>query len=292
MLETGGIKDDCIVTKIADDDYYVVLNAGCKETDLAHWDAHKPADMDVGIDYSEANSLIAIQGPKSQQVLERALFLNKGDLTTMPFMTANFNHKYDGGDIIVSRCGYTGEDGFEVSVPNGNAESFLDALMEQFCDDEGKAIAELVGLGARDSLRLEAGLCLYGHDISEDVSPIEGMLAWTISKRRKEEGGFLGYDTVKKHIDEGVSRKRCGFVVDHKLPVREGATLWTPDLKTQVGVVTSGVPGPTFKQPVGMAYCDVPFNKFKTELVAKVRNKEIPIKVRKMPFVPANYHKV
>lgn len=147
-------------------------------------------------------------------------------------------------------------------------------------------------MGARDSLRLEAGLCLYGHDIHEGVSPVEGMLLWTISKRRREEGGFLGYDVVKKHIDEGVSRKRCGFIVEGKLPVREGAELYTKDMSTKVGVVTSGVHGPTIEKPVGMAYCDVPFNKFKTELMAKVRNKWIPVTVRKMPFVPANYYKV
>ena len=273
MLESGGIKDDCIITKVADDDFYVVLNAGCKETDLAHWDAHKSADMDVGINYSEANSLVAIQGPKSQFLLERVLGLSTDALQSMPFMTANMDHRFDGGKLIVSRCGYTGEDGFEVSVPNANAEHFMEALLEPTANLDGKAIAECVGLGARDSLRLEAGLCLYGHDISEDVSPVEGMLLWTISKRRREEGGFLGYETVKRHIDEGVSRKRCGFVVEGKLPVREGAEVWTKDLSTQVGVVTSGVPGPTFQQPVGMAYCDVPHNKFKTELIAKVRNK-------------------
>ena len=213
-------------------------------------------------------------------------------MQSMPFMTANMDHRFDGAKMIVSRCGYTGEDGFEVSVPNANAEHFMEALLEPTANLDGKGVAECVGLGARDSLRLEAGLCLYGHDISEDVSPVEGMLLWTISKRRREEGGFLGYETVKRHIDEGVSRKRCGFVVEGKLPVREGAEVWTKDLTTQVGVVTSGVPGPTFQQPVGMAYCDVPHNKFKTELIAKVRNKQIPIKVRKMPFVPANYHKV
>lgn len=223
-------------------------------------------------------------------LLERVLGLSEHALQPMPFMNASLDHRFDGGDLIVSRCGYTGEDGFEVSVPNANAEHFMEALLEQYHDAEN--IAECVGLGARDSLRLEAGLCLYGHDISEEVSPVEGMLLWTISKRRRAEGGFLGYETVKKHIDEGVSRKRCGFVVDGKLPVREGATLWTKDLATQVGVVTSGVPGPTFSKPVGMAYCDVPHNKFKTELVAKVRNKQIPVTVRKMPFVPANYHKI
>lgn len=148
----------------------------------------------------------------------------------MPFMSASFEHRFDGGKLIISRCGYTGEDGFEVSIPNRNVEHFMEALMEPSSEADGSQIAECVGLGARDSLRLEAGLCLYGHDISEEISPIEGMLLWTISKRRREEGGFLGYDIVKKHIDEGVDRKRCGFVVDGKVPVREGAELWTKDL--------------------------------------------------------------
>ena len=164
-------------------------------------------------------------------LLERVLGLGKDSLQTMPFMTANLDHKFGGSNLIVSRCGYTGEDGFEVSVPNASAESFMEALLAPTCE-EGNQIAECVGLGARDSLRLEAGLCLYGHDISEDVSPVEGMLLWTISKRRREQGGFLGYETVKKHIDDGVSRKRCGFVVEGKLPVREGAELWTKDLST------------------------------------------------------------
>ena len=167
----------------------------------------------------------------------------------------------------------------------------MEAMLD-YRNDDGSQIAECVGLGARDSLRLEAGLCLYGHDISESVSPIEAMLAWTISKRRREEGGFLGYHKVKQHLEEGVTKKRCGFAVQGKLPPREGAELWDSKLEKRVGVVTSGVPGPTFGSPVGMAYCDVPYNKFKTELIAKVRNKEVPITIRKMPFVPANYFKV
>ena len=291
MLETGGIKDDCIITKVTDDDFFVVLNAGCKETDLAHWANYKTSDMDVGIHYSEENSLVAIQGPKSQLLLEKVLGQSAGALTSMPFMTASWAHRFNGANLTVSRCGYTGEDGFEVSVPNDKIVGFMESLLEHK-DQEGNQIAECVGLGARDSLRLEAGLCLYGHDISEEVSPVEAMLLWTISERRRNEGGFLGYDIVKKHIDEGVSRKRCGFIADGKLPAREGAELWLKDKSQKVGVVTSGVPGPTLQKPVGMAYVDVPFNKFKTELVAMVRNKEIPVTIRKMPFVPANYHKI
>ena len=198
--------------------------------------------------------------------------------------------KFDGKPIFVSRCGYTGEDGFEVSVPNDSIEHFMESLLDMRQRDDGEPYAKCVGLAARDSLRLEAGLCLYGHDLSEEVSPIEGMLAWTMSKRRRDEGGFLGYETVKRHIDEGVKTKRCGFIVEGKAPVREGAEIFTKE-GVKVGNVTSGIPSPTLKKPIGMGYVDVPHNKFKTELVAIVRNKEVPIKIRKMPFVQANYYK-
>lgn len=156
----------------------------------------------------------------------------------------------------------------------------------------GQAIAEMVGLGARDSLRLESGLCLYGHDLNETISPIEGTLAWTISKRRKEQGGFLGYDVVKKQIDTGVSRKRVGFIGEGKLPAREGAELVTRDAaRTKVGIVCSGAPGPSFGHNIGMAYCDPEHSKLKTELFAIVRGKDIPVTISKMPFVPTNYYK-
>ena len=139
MLETGGIKDDCIITKVSDNEFFVVLNAGCKMTDLAHIAQYK-GNMDVGVFYSESNSLIAIQGPKSQHLLEMVLSLKRGALNPMPFMTANFNHRYDGVPIIVSRCGYTGEDGFEVSVPNDKIEHFMEALMEPNDESDGTPI--------------------------------------------------------------------------------------------------------------------------------------------------------
>lgn len=156
-------------------------------------------------------------------------------------------------------------------------------------DGSGAQIAAPVGLGARDSLRLEAGLCLYGHELEEDISPIEAMLAWTISKRRKESLGFLGDQLVKKHMTEGVTRKRCGFV-GGGAPVREGTELFLED-GTKVGTVTSGTKGPTIGKAVGMAYVDVPHQKFKTELIAKVRGKDNKVVVSKMPFVPSNYYK-
>ena len=155
--------------------------------------------------------------------------------------------KYKGKDLIVSRCGYTGEDGFEISVPNSEIESFMEDLWKPKSEN-GEPVAVPVGLGARDSLRLEAGLCLYGHELEENISPIEAMLAWTISKRRKESLGFLGAHLVKKHIDEGVSRKRCGFIAD-KVPIREGTELFLKNedgsAGDKIGHVTSGTKGPS-----------------------------------------------
>lgn len=143
-------------------------------------------------------------------------------------------------------------------------------------------------------MRLEAGLCLYGHELNDDISPIEAMLAWTISKRRKQTFGFLGDHLVKKHINDGVSRKRCGFVGD-KIPIREGAELFLPNEEgkagEKVGVVTSGTKGPSINKAIGMAYVNVPHNKFKVDLIAVVRGKEQKVKINKMPFWPSNYFK-
>lgn len=162
----------------------------------------------------------------------------------MEFMTvwAQGQSKFHGKDLVVSRLGYTGEDGFEVAVPNSVIAQFMDELLKIKDPENGSGLNEMIGLGARDSLRLEAGLCLYGHDISEETSPIEGALAWTISKRRKEEGGYLGSDIVNKHIADGVTKKRCGFIAEGKLPVREGAEIFNNGVK--VGVVSSGGPAP------------------------------------------------
>lgn len=159
---------------------------------------------------------------------------------SMEFMSSWNAHKFGGVDLVISRLGYTGEDGFEVAVPNTKIEQFMDQLMA--IQDNGAPLNQMVGLGARDSLRLEAGLCLYGHDLNEKISPIEAALMWTISKRRQKEGGYLGSGIVNTHIAEGVAQKRCGFVAEGKLPVREGAEIFSNGKK--VGHVTSGGPSP------------------------------------------------
>jgi aminomethyltransferase len=205
----------------------------------------------------------------------------------MDFMTSK-ELKYKGQIIRVSRCGYTGEDGFEVSVPENLALPFAGAL-ESGKDSSGKALAKWIGLGARDTLRLEAGLCLYGHELNEDISPIEAVLGWTISKRRKEQGGFLGFDTVKKHLEQGVKSKRSGFYVEGP-PARDGTEITTKDGKV-VGKITSGAPSPSLKKSIGQAYLTVPHNKLETELQVTLRGKAYPLIVKKMPFVPNRYYK-
>ena len=287
MNEQGGVVDDCIVTKVNEEHFYVVLNAGCKDKDMAHMNKYI-GDYDCVLEYDseDVRSLVAVQGPKAQHVVETVL--DGINLTNMDFMESTRDLSFAGHPMIVSRCGYTGEDGFEISVRNDDIEAFMEALWK-VKGSSGEQLALPVGLAARDSLRLEAGLCLYGNELNEVTSPIEAMLAWTISKRRKQELGFLGDDLIKKHLEEGVSKKRCGFIGD-KVPIREGSLLYNADGK-EVGVVCSGTKGPTIGKAIGMAYVDVPFNKFKTELVAKVRGKDLPVTVRKMPFVPSNYYK-
>ena len=161
--------------------------------------------------------------------------------------------------------------------------------MEQVKDKKGQVLAKWVGLGARDTLRLEAGLCLYGHELNEDISPIEAVLGWTITKRRKEQGGFLGYDRVKKDLQQGVKRKRAGFIVEGP-PARDGVEIFTKEGKS-VGKITSGGPSPSLKKSIGMAYINVPCNKLETQLQVKLRNKVYPLIVKKMPFVPNRYYK-
>jgi len=194
-------------------------------------------------------------------------------------------------DIVVSRQGYTGEDGFEISLPNSHIDDFMDALLK-VKDNNGKPVAIPAGLGARDTLRLEAGLCLYGNELKEDISPIKSCLGWTISQRRRQELGFLGAAMVKEHLAEGVNRKRCGFVGD-KVPIRPNTELFLANADGSageyVGKVTSGTVTPTLNKAIGMAYVNLPFNKVNTELVAMVRDKPQKVTVAKMPFVPTNY---
>ncbi|NGN96208.1 glycine cleavage system aminomethyltransferase GcvT [Grimontia sp. S25] len=278
--EQGGLMDDLMVTNFGDH-LFVVVNAACKEQDIAHLRANIPADVELEV--IEDRALLALQGPEAATVLAT---LNPA-VADMVFMDAA---KMDlaGIECLVSRSGYTGEDGYEISVPSDKAEEFARRLLL-------KEEVEWIGLGARDSLRLECGLCLYGHDIDTTTTPVEGSLLWAISKPRRADGeragGFPGADIILDQIaTKDVSRKRVGLLGSSKAPVREGAVLFDAD-DNEIGVVTSGTFGPTKGQPVAMGYVATASAAIGTEVFAEVRGKKLPMTVEKMPFVPQRYYR-
>ncbi|AJR05751.1 glycine cleavage system aminomethyltransferase GcvT [Photobacterium gaetbulicola] len=278
--EQGGILDDLMVTNLGDH-LFVVVNAACKAQDIAHIQAHLP--QDVTLEIIEDRALLALQGPKAAQVLAR---LNPA-VSDMIFMDAA-RVELLGGECLVSRSGYTGEDGYEISVPADKAEELARELL-------GQEEVEWIGLGARDSLRLECGLCLYGHDIDTTTTPVEGSLLWGISKPRRADGeragGFPGADIILEQIKtKDVARKRIGLVGQSKAPVREGSKLFDAEGK-EVGLVTSGTFGPTKGAPVAMGYVQTDLAVIGTEIFAEVRGKKLPMTVEKMPFVPQNYYR-
>ncbi|MDF2813052.1 MAG: gcvT [Microvirga sp.] len=274
----GGILDDLMVSRSADEGdsgrLMLVVNASMKDADYAHIQAHLPNG--VGLERLDDRALIALQGPKAVEVMAKLA----PETTDMTFMAAR-RMKVAGLDCHVSRSGYTGEDGFEISVPADKAAELWRAIL---ADPEVKPI----GLGARDSLRLEAGLCLYGHDIDTTTSPIEAGLIWSIQKRRREEGGFPGAARIQQEIKDGPSRVRVGLKPEGRAPAREGAIIATPDGR-EVGIVTSGGFGPTVNGPVAMGYVSRDVSSVGTELHLVVRGKPMPAKVAAMPFAPHRY---
>ncbi|TPX71157.1 aminomethyltransferase [Spizellomyces sp. 'palustris'] len=275
--ENGGIIDDTVVNKQDDKGFYVVSNAGCAEKDLAHIHAHLKKFQDRGGDVDvkvlEDVSLVALQGPSAAQVISA---LSGQNLASFGFMSGRWMD-IKGIPVYISRCGYTGEDGFEISVPHEEVVRFSQMLLDH-------PDVELAGLGARDSLRLEAGLCLYGHDLDDTVTPVEGGLTWTIGKRRREEGGFLGADKIIPQIGKAVPRRRVGLVVEGA-PAREGAEIFNVEGES-IGKITSGCPSPVLKKNIAMGYVKNGFHKQGTELQVKVRNRMQKAKITKMPFVP------
>jgi aminomethyltransferase len=276
----GGILDDLMVTRHADPAnagaLILVVNAGCKEQDYAHMMAHLPKG--VVLKRRDDQALLALQGPKAAEVLSTFI----AEAATMPFMAAS-DGMIDGVHAYISRSGYTGEDGYEISIKAEDAGRVWGALL---ADDRVKAI----GLGARDSLRLEAGLCLYGHDIDTTTSPVEGALTWSIQKRRREEGGFPGAARIQKELREGTSRVRTGIQPEGRQPAREGAEILVGG--RQIGVVTSGGFGPTVNGPVGMGYVETAFAIPGTAVTLMVRGKELPAHVVKLPFVPNRFYRI
>jgi aminomethyltransferase len=280
LNETGGILDDLMVTRPIDelgrDRLYLVVNAACKEHDLPH--IAQALKGRIRVEPIEDRALIALQGPKASAVAAR---LFGPTLATMPFMSQTVV-KFDGNDLWISRSGYTGEDGYEISVPNEGAEALARLLL-------GDPAVAPIGLGARDSLRLEAGLCLYGHDIDTKTSPVEAGLLWSIGKRRREEGGFPGAETIQAQIAQGATRKRVGILPDGRAPAREGTAILDSEGGTEIGQITSGGFGPTLGGPVAMGYVPIEFAKPGTAVFLSVRGKSLPATITKMPFVPPGF---
>jgi aminomethyltransferase len=275
--EQGGILDDLMITR-RDTDLFVVVNAACKAQDIAHMRAHMAHRCTI--DVLEQRALLALQGPLAVTALKR---LAPG-VEKLVFMTGGY-FTLDGADCFVTRSGYTGEDGFEISVPAAQAEALARALLAQ---PEVKPI----GLGARDTLRLEAGLCLYGHDIDTSTTPNEAALTWAIQKVRRaggaREGGFVGSAAILAAFASGVPRKRVGLVGKEKLPVREGAVLTNAHGEV-VGKVTSGGFGPTVNGCIAIGYVTTTSSSISTELNANVRGKLVPMTVSAMPFALHHY---
>jgi aminomethyltransferase len=276
--ENGGILDDLMITRPTTEKekgyLYLVVNASMKEADYAHMAARLPKG--VTLVRGDDRALLALQGPAAEGVMKR---LGSG-AADLPFMMSGW-FEVAGLRCHVSRSGYTGEDGFEISVNADEAVTLWRALT---ADPEVKPI----GLGARDSLRLEAGLCLYGHDIDATTSPIEAGLLWSIQKRRREEGGFPGAARVQREIRERPSRVRVGLKPEGRAPAREGTVITTPDGR-EVGMVTSGGFGPTVNGPVAMGYVARDVSAPGTDLHLMVRGKQLSAKVVPMPFSPHRY---
>ncbi|MFG0632366.1 glycine cleavage system aminomethyltransferase GcvT [Pseudomonas sp. xss_2] len=279
--ESGGILDDLMVANLGNDELFLVVNAACKEQDLAHLQQHLGNRCEVQPLFEE-RALLALQGPAAVTVLER-LAPEVAGMTFMQFRPLTLL----GQDCYVSRSGYTGEDGYEISVPAAAADALARRLL---AEPEVQAI----GLGARDSLRLEAGLCLYGHDMNRATTPIEASLLWAISKVRRADGaragGFPGAAAIFAQQQQGVARKRVGLLPQERTPVREAAEI-VDEAGNIVGAVCSGGFGPTLGAPLAMGYVDSEHAALDTSLYALVRGKRVALKVSKMPFVAQRYYR-
>jgi len=277
--EAGGILDDLMITNRGDH-LFLVVNAACKDADEAHMRAHL-SDV-CEIERLDGRALVALQGPQAGAVLASLA----PESAAMRFMDVR-NLTLAGADCIVSRSGYSGEDGFEISVPNDQAEKLARALIAH-------ETVEPIGLGARDSLRLEAGLCLYGNDLDTTTTPVEASLTWAIQKTRRTSGaragGFPGAKRILGELINGASRYRVGLRPDGRAPIRGGTELFAGEGDTDpIGVVTSGAFGPSLDAPMAMGYVPSAQAATGTRLFAEVRGRRLPLRVADMPFVKPNY---
>ncbi len=271
--ENGGILDDLMVAA-RPDGIYIVVNGAVKHEDIGHLREHLPDE--ITLNHMEDRALLALQGPKAVDALARVV----PGVEALYFMEAAAF-----GALWVSRSGYTGEDGFEISVPADQAEAFAVKLC-------GQPEVKPIGLGARDSLRLEAGLPLYGHDLDARRTPVEAGLTFAIQKRRRADGGFPGASVILPQLTEGTPEKRVGLLLGGKLPAREGAIVYNAgNPSEQVGIVTSGGFSPSLEQPIAMGYVQEPYASVQSRVEIDVRGKRLAASVVPMPFVPHRYHR-
>ncbi|KAF2726712.1 glycine cleavage system T protein [Polyplosphaeria fusca] len=294
--ETGGIVDDTVITRLADDKFYVVTNAGCREKDKAYlaqemetWNGDNSPPVEWKV--MEHQGLIALQGPVAAGILQQVLDdASSKALDTLYFGQSTYaTIKGTDAKVLVSRGGYTGEDGFEISIPPYATDAIAEYML-----DSAKDELRLAGLGARDTLRLEAGMCLYGHDLDDSTTPVEAALSWIIGKDRRANGGFHGDSVIlqqlkKKSEGGGVSRRRVGFIIEGA-PAREGAEI-VDEAGEKIGTITSGCPSPALKKNIAMGYIKDGMHKSGTEVDVVVRGKKRKAVVTKMPFIPSKYFK-
>lgn len=275
--EDGGVLDDLMVSRWPEQ-LYLVVNGATKWDDIGHLREHLPDE--ITLNHLGDHALFALQGPKAAEALARHA-VGDNPLSALTFM--KFGHfTLAGHPVTISRSGYTGEDGFEISLPASAAEEIATLLC-------GEPEVKPIGLGARDSLRMEAGLPLYGHDLSPETSPVEAGLLFGINKRRRAEGGFPGAERILREIAEGTARKWIGLTLEGRLPAREGAEVFAGG--ERVGIVTSGGFSPTLGHPIAMAYVDAAHAEAGTALEIEVRGKRLAATVTPMPFVPHRYYR-
>ncbi len=277
--DSGGVEDDLMFANRGDH-IFVVVNAACKDADIARM--NKALRSSVSVDVITDRALIALQGPKAEAVMAE---LNPAcaDMKFMDVATVDL----DGSSCWISRSGYTGEDGYEISVPEGDVVDLVNKLLKH-------PDVEAIGLGARDSLRLEGGLCLYGHDIDTTTTPVEAGLTWGMQKARRSggarEGGFPGAETILSELNNGASRKRVGLLPEGRAPMREGVPLYASNEGgDQIGTITSGGFGPTVGGPVAMGYVPSDLSTQGTTVFGELRGKRQPLTVTPLPFTPANF---
>jgi aminomethyltransferase len=275
LNDEGGIIDDLMATRRGDD-FYVVVNGATKIGDIRYMESRLPGD--VVVDYMKEQALLALQGPRAAEALEGLV----PGVSDLGFMQGG-SFQWNGQKLWISRSGYTGEDGFEISVPAAAAADLADAIT-------ASELVKPIGLGARDSLRLEAGLPLYGHDLDDRTTPVMAGLTFAINKRRRAEGGFPGSLRILAELQNGPVEKRVGFEVDGRQPVREGALVLDGE-GNEVGRITSGGFSPSLQRPIAMGYVAAPFAEAGTALKLEQRAKLFDARVAPMPFVPHRYHR-